>query len=78
MESNTYSAQQSPGHPDGRRDGLAELAAAVDELVAQDLDGLPGAVLAERVLCPTATDDRLKGVWLKALAAMDTRDEVVE
>jgi hypothetical protein len=29
---------------------LAELAAAVDELVAQDLDGLPGAVLAERVL----------------------------
>jgi hypothetical protein len=78
MESNTYSAQQSPGDPDGRRDGLAELAAAVDELVAQDLDGLPDAVLAERVLALRRLIDRLKGVWLKELAAMDTRDEVVE
>lgn len=57
---------------------MAELAAAVDELVAQDLDGLPDAVLAERVLALRRLIDRLKGVWLKELAAMDTRDEVVE
>lgn len=57
---------------------MAELAAAVDELVAQDLDRLPDAVLAERVLALRRLIDRLKGVWLKELAAMDTRDEVVE
>src|SRR5512133_1722068 len=46
MDSNTHSARG----PARRSDGLAELTAAVDDLAAQDLGGLPDAVRAERVL----------------------------
>src|SRR5215211_9287117 len=42
MDSNTYST--------GQPAGLAALTAAVEELAAQDLDGLTGAARAERVL----------------------------
>jgi hypothetical protein len=45
MDPNTHSTD-----PAGRPDGLATLAAAVDELAAQDLDGLADAARAERVL----------------------------
>jgi len=41
MDSNTHSA--------GQPAGLAALTAAVEELAAQDLDGLTDAVRAERV-----------------------------
>ena len=42
MNSNTYSIEPP--------DGLAELAAVVDELAGQDLDGLSDRVRAQRVL----------------------------
>jgi Domain of unknown function (DUF222) len=54
-------------------DGLAGLAAAVDGLAAQDLDGLADAVLAERVLGLRRLVDRLEGQWLRTLAAVDGR-----
>jgi hypothetical protein len=46
MDSNKHST--GPG--DGLAAGLAALAAAVNGLAAQDLDGLADAVRAERVL----------------------------
>jgi hypothetical protein len=69
MDSNTYSI----GRRVRRQDGLAALAAAVDGLAAQDLDGLPDAVRAERVLRLRQLLDRLEGHWLKELAAVDAR-----
>ena len=51
MDSNTHSTQppdqQPVGPPD---DDLAALTAALDRLAARDLDRLPDAVRAERVL----------------------------
>jgi Domain of unknown function (DUF222) len=67
MESNTHSSR----HPGGRPDGLAGLAAAVQEVVAQDLDGFPDTVRAERVLGWRRLLDRLEGQWPKELAALD-------
>jgi hypothetical protein len=61
MDSNTHS------------DGLVALAAAVERLAAQDLDGLPDAVRAERVLGLRRLVDRLEGHWLAELAAVDAR-----
>jgi Domain of unknown function (DUF222)/HNH endonuclease len=49
------------------------LSAAVDELAAQDLDGLPDTVRAERVLQLRRLLDRLEGQWLRELAAVDAR-----
>jgi hypothetical protein len=69
MDSNTYST----GRPAGRPDGLAALAAAVEGLAAQDLDGLADAVRAERVLALRRLLDRLEGHWLAELAAVDAR-----
>jgi hypothetical protein len=69
MDSNTHSTWRPPG----RRDGLASLAAVVEELAAQDLDRLPDAVLAERVLGLRRLLDRLEGQWLRELAAVDGR-----
>jgi hypothetical protein len=63
MNSNTHSAC-SP-------DGLTALAAAVDRLADQDLDGLSDAVRAERVLGLRRLVDRLEGHWLKELADLD-------
>ncbi|HEY6707106.1 MAG TPA: DUF222 domain-containing protein [Actinomycetota bacterium] len=69
MDSNTYSTQQLGRRPGG----LATLAAAVDELAAQNLDGLNDVALAERVLTLRRLVDRLEGHWLKELAAVDAR-----
>jgi hypothetical protein len=69
MNANTSSATSSAGRP-GR---LAALAAAVDELAAQDLDGLPDAAVAEQVLELRRLLDRLEGHWLQQLAAVDGR-----
>jgi hypothetical protein len=69
MDSNTYSIRRPPRRPDG----LAALAAAVEELAAQELGRLPDAVLAEQVLGLRRLLDRLEGHWLEALAAVDGR-----
>jgi hypothetical protein len=69
MDSNTHSTPRPPGRPDG----LAALAAAVDGLAAQDLDGLADAALADRVLALRRLLDRLEGRWLAELAAVDAR-----
>jgi hypothetical protein len=67
MDSNTHST----GRSDGRSEGLAGLAAAVDDLAAQDLEGLADSVRAERVLELRRLVDRLEGQWLKELAGVD-------
>jgi hypothetical protein len=81
----TGPADDYPTGPTGRTDpasptgpipspaGLAALAAVVEELAAQDLDGLADAALAERVLVLRPLLDRLEGHWLHTLAAVDAR-----
>jgi len=54
-------------------DGLAGLAAVVDELADQDLDRLSDRVRAERVQGLRWLVDRLEGQWLKELAGVDAR-----
>jgi hypothetical protein len=81
MESNTHSTghpdRQSVGQPAGGwarlPDGLAALAAVVDQLAAQDRDGLADHVRAERVLVLRRLLDRLEGHWLAELAEVDAR-----
>src|SRR5918993_5328928 len=73
MDSNTHSTQPPGRHPDGQPDDLAALAAAADRLAAQDLNRLPDAVVAERVLGLRELLDRLEGLWLKELAGVDGR-----
>src|ERR671913_562449 len=73
MDSNTHSTPPPGRHPDGQPDDLAALAAAADRLAAQDLNRLPDAVVAERVLGLRQLVDRLEGQWLKELAAVDGR-----
>jgi hypothetical protein len=68
---NTHSIQEPTGHPAGRPDALAALAADVDELAGQDLDRLPDPVRAERVLRLRRLVDRLEGQWLNELAGVD-------
>jgi hypothetical protein len=63
MNSNTHSVR--PAEP------LTALAAVVDDLAAQDLTGVTGAVRAERVLVLRRLVDRLEGHWLNELAAVD-------
>jgi hypothetical protein len=65
MDSNTHST----GFPDR----LAGLAAAVEELAGQDLDGLSDTALAEQVLGLRRLLDRLEGHWLQQLATVDGR-----
>jgi hypothetical protein len=65
MESNTHSTQGSP------LDQLAALEAAVDDLAAQDLEGLSAGVRAEQVLRLRRLLDCLEGHWLRQLAAVD-------
>src|SRR5918995_3507538 len=69
MDSNTYSTQPPSREPDW----LAALAAIADGLATQDLNRLPDAVLAERVLVLRGLVDRLEGQWLKELATVDGR-----
>jgi hypothetical protein len=68
MDSNTYSigpsTSQSTGESAGPPAGLATLAAELEGLAAQDLDGLTDATLAERVLQLRRQLDRLEGHWL--------------
>src|SRR4030095_3693628 len=89
MDSNTHSierptAQQSPAPPDGPDgldgldglsglDELGGLEAAVEEVGAQDRQGVPHAVRAQRVLTLRRLLDRLEGQWLKELADLDAR-----
>jgi Domain of unknown function (DUF222)/HNH endonuclease len=73
MDSNTHSTQQAGHRPGGPPDRLAALAAAVDELAAQDLDRLSDAALAEQALELRRLLDRLEGQWLQRLAAVDGR-----
>jgi hypothetical protein len=67
MDSNTHSVDQLTGPAEG----FAALAAALQGLAAQPLDGLPDAVRAERVLELRRLLDRLEGHWLAELAAVD-------
>jgi len=73
MDSNTHSIKEPSGLPARPSDGLAALAAAVDQLAAQGLDGLSDPVRAERVLVLRRLLDRLEGHWLRELAAVDAR-----
>jgi hypothetical protein len=45
----------------------------MDQLATQELDGLPDAARAERVLRLRRMVDRLEGQWLKELAGVDAR-----
>jgi hypothetical protein len=54
-------------------DGLVALAAVVEQLADQDLDGFSDAVQAERVLELRRLVDRLEGHWLNELANLDAR-----
>jgi hypothetical protein len=55
----------------GRSDELRSLAMAVDRLAAQDRSGLSDAARAEGVLVLRRLPDRLEGLWLGELAAVD-------
>jgi hypothetical protein len=65
MSSNTSSIEGASG--------LERLAAAVDELAAQDLTELPDAQAARRVLVLRGLLERLQGQWLRELAVVDAR-----
>jgi hypothetical protein len=69
MDSNTHS-NPSPGvgPPD---DGLAGLVAVTGTLAAQNRNGLPVTVRAERLLAWRQLLDRQEGLWLKELAELD-------
>jgi hypothetical protein len=51
----------------------AVVAAAVEGLAAEDLDGLPDAALAEEIVRLRRLMDGLEGQWLRRLAAVDAR-----
>src|ERR687897_1550179 len=69
MDSNIHSTQPPNQKPEP--DWLAALAMVADQLAAQDLNRLPDAVVAERVLGLRQLVDRLEGQWLKELAGVD-------
>jgi hypothetical protein len=75
MDTNTRSVEQPAHHPVAGEpvEGLEALAAAVEDLAAQELHGLPDPVRAERVLALRRLLDRLEGHWLQELAAVDAR-----
>jgi hypothetical protein len=73
MDSNTHSTFRPGRQAAGPPAALATLAAAVDQLATQNLDGLADEALAERVLTLRRLVDRLEGHWLKELAAVDAR-----
>ena len=52
---------------------LAKLTAAVDKLLAEDVDGLPYAAKIEWLLKVRWLRDRLELQWLRDLAAVDAR-----
>jgi hypothetical protein len=65
MDPNTHSMEWSGG--------IGLLAAAVDQLAAEDLDALPDAEAAQRVLVLRRLLERLEGHWLRELAGVDGR-----
>ena len=65
MDSNTHSTSQSAG--------LTALVAELQELAAQPLEGLGDGARAERVRVLRGLADRLDGLWLGELAAVDAR-----
>jgi hypothetical protein len=54
-------------------EGLEALAADIDDLAAEDPDGLTDAALTEEFLALRRLVDRLEGQWLKRLATVDAR-----
>jgi hypothetical protein len=74
MHSNTHSTQPpEPPGPPGRSPRLASLAAASQELAADDLDQLPDAALTQDLVELRQLLDGLEGHWLRALATVDAR-----
>ena len=73
MDSNTHSTQAPAPQPAGHSEDLDALTAFLDRLNARDLDRLPDAVRAERVLRLQRLLDRVDGQWLKELAGVDAR-----
>jgi hypothetical protein len=73
MNPNTHSTGDLAQQAVGRPARLAALTAAVQDLAAEDLNGLSDAVRAERVLESRRLVDRLEGHWLKELADLDAR-----
>ena len=65
MDSNTHSTSQPAG--------LAAVVAELQELAAQPLEGLTDGARAERVCRLRGLADRLDGLWLGELAAVDAR-----
>ena len=65
MDSNTHSTSQPAG--------LTAVVAELQELAAQPLDGLADGARAERVCRLRGLADRLDGLWLGELAAVDAR-----
>ena len=63
MESNMYST--------GAPDGLTKLAATLGRVIAQDLDLLGEAALADHARELRRLIDRLEDIWLQELAAVD-------
>jgi Domain of unknown function (DUF222) len=69
MHSNTHSTQG----PTGPADDLAALTAAVGRLASRDLHRLPDTALADQTLQLQQLRNRLDGVILRHLAAVDAR-----
>jgi hypothetical protein len=68
MEPNMHST----GMP-SRLTRLAALEASVDRVIAQDLDHLGDAALADDARELRGLIDRLEGIWLQELAVLDRR-----
>jgi len=73
MDSNTHSDQRPTGQGPGRPDRVASLIAAMDELAAEDVDGLAETALAEELQELQRVQNRLDGQWLRRLAALDAQ-----
>jgi hypothetical protein len=65
---------ESNMHSTGTPDGLTTLLAALEELAGQDLERLGDAARADRSRELRGLLDRLEGIWLQGLAAVDRRD----
>ena len=60
-------------HSTGGPDGLPALVADLQGLAAQPRDGLTDAALADHARELGGLIDRLEGIWLQELAALDAR-----
>src|SRR5215218_4332645 len=73
MNSNRCSCERGDQPTGSPPDRVAALAADLDGLATQDVDGLSDAALAEQALQLRQQVDRLEGQWLQRLAAVDAR-----